>query len=73
MTTCTVGGNIETSQGMSQYQQDVLVKLATANQLRSYKGDVSIGKDNREKTQNEYGEAARNTAAKERTPKFKTK
>ena len=55
------------SQGMSQHQQAVLVKLATTNQLRSYKGDISIGKDNREKTQKEYGEAARKQqAAKER-------
>ena len=29
------------SLGMSQYQKDVLVKLATTNQLRSYRGDIS--------------------------------
>lgn len=55
------------SLGMSQYQQDVLVKLATTNQLRSYKGDISFGKGNGEQTQKEYGEAARKQqAAKER-------
>ena len=62
------------SQGMSQYQQDVLVKFATANQLRSYKGDISIVKGNVEKTQNEYGEAARKQqAAKERNAEIQNK
>lgn len=52
---------VETSRpsiGMNEAQTQVLVKLAKSNQLRSYKGDVPIESRNREKTQNEYGEAA---------------